>query len=192
MPSCIGPFTLQDISQQKLKYGDSSQSFIVKNNQILVPAKINGEKDTLFFDTGLMSTVVKFSDSESASGKTFTKKTITPFGQATCRYNKYITDIQNTIWDFDNYLGIELFVDLPECTTFPLKLIGFNAIASNSEAPYFLLNFEQKELSFKNLANGIPPQYTEIKSSFTKKGLFIYLNVNGTTMPFLLPGMAQL
>jgi hypothetical protein len=44
--------------EQKIDYKSSKESFLIKNNQMLITTKINQKIDTLLFDTGASSTTI--------------------------------------------------------------------------------------------------------------------------------------
>lgn len=166
---------------QKELFKNNSQQFVYKNNRILLPTIINGQVDTLLFDSGYSGDFFQIENNIKPIKDSCVKLRVSSHYVKEKLYVKLLSiNIENDLMKWNNHIGMEIYTNKP-CSNKQYCTLGVSVL----DTVIMLLNFDDKKISIFEDACIKKDDYFEVKSSFKYNVISLFLTVDATEYKFI-------
>ena len=168
-------------NNQIIKSKNTCAKFIFTGTEILIPSVVNGELDTLLFDTGYSGSLLRF---DTLYNTTDILRFSTPSGKKKLKAGFDTSSISNEIASIDKAFCtmIPEVNSLSLCNKKEMRNILGNKMIKDR---VMKLSFSDTTLCLYDSIDYNLEGYCQIKSLFDNQGIYIYLNYNGIELKYL-------
>ena len=166
-----------------LNSNEDTIHFVVKDNQILLEGELNGEKDTLLYDSGMSGMITKFytKDSKPNDLKFYNIRMVTTDKKAKVKIAPFLIEGQHAMTRFDGF-GQAILLDYgegcdKEVSISRYPLLGFGGLSSRHKMDF--TNSRIYEMTIAEMDAIDTTEYIPVKCRTSFGVMFISLTVNG-------------
>lgn len=163
---------------QKESIKNNSQTFVYSENRILLPSIVNGEKDTLLFDTGYNGDFIRIeNNTEPIKDSCFKLKVSSHYSRDKIFVKLLRLDLENDLMKWTKHIGMETYVDVP-CYSKQYPVLGVASL----DTVKVLINFDEGRISIYEDTCEISESYLGVRSSFENNIISLFLKVDSSEL----------